>query len=122
MGQGSVRAGAPVQGTVAASGTDNSLTDPRIITFDPPVRPVWLRLTAAVNATTSPVLVKVNTELNGTVSDDFSTGTPAHLTLSDILETLDASNGSVISVHSISLATQHANDDLDDIMVVGFAS
>ncbi len=121
MGSGTVRAGAPVQGTVAASGTDNSLTDPRIIIFDPPVRPCWLRLTVAVTATTAPVLVKINVETNGTVSDDFSTGTKAHLTLSSILETADASNGSVVAVHSISLATQDASDDLDDIMVVGFA-
>ncbi len=121
MGRGSVRAGSPVQGTVAASGTDNSLTDPRIIIFDQPVRPCWLRLTVAVTAKTAPVLVKINVETNGTVSDDFSTGTKAHLTLSDILETADVSNGSAIAVHSISFVTQDNSDDLDDIMVVGFA-
>lgn len=121
MGQGTVRAGAPVQGTVAASGTDNNLLDPRIIIFDPPVRPCWLRLTVALQATTAPVLVKINTETDGAVTDDFDSGTEAHLTLSSILETADVSNGSVIAVHSISFATQDASDGLDDVMVVGFA-
>ena len=120
---GRVRVGSPTTGKVVNSGTDNSLTNPRIIIFKKPVRPCWLRLTVAVTATTAPVLVKVNVEppdSDGTVTDDFSTGTKAHLTLSDILETADLSNGGSLSVHSISIATQDASDDLDDIMVAGF--
>ena len=120
MGRGSVRAGAPVVGTSAAAGTDNSLTDPRIITFSPNVRPCLVRLTEAVDDTTSPVLVKVNVEANGNVSDDFDTGTPAHYALSAITTTIDVSEGGQVSVRSISIATQHNNDDLDDVMVVGY--
>ncbi|KKN58719.1 hypothetical protein LCGC14_0548970 [marine sediment metagenome] len=117
------RAGAPVVGTVVNPGTDNSLTNPRIITFSSPVRPCWIRLTGAVQAATAPVLVKVNVEppnSDGTVTDDFSTGTKAHLTLSSILETADLSNGGIVAIHSISIATQDGSDDLDDIMIAGF--
>lgn len=121
MGRGAVRTGAPTQGTRVADGTDNDLTDPRIVVFDPPVRPCWIRLSAALAVATSHVLVKINTELNGTVSDDFSTGTPAHLTLSSQSETVDLSDGGQVSVHSVSFVTQHANDDLDDVMLVGFS-
>lgn len=121
MGRGSVRTGAPTQGTQAAAGTDNSLTDPRIIIFSPGVRPCWIRLAASLTVATSHVLVKINTELDGTVSDDFSTGTPAHLTLSSTSETVDLSDGGQLQVHSVSFVTQNANDDLDDVMVVGFS-
>ncbi|KKL17321.1 hypothetical protein LCGC14_2486710 [marine sediment metagenome] len=120
MGRGSVRAGAPVTGTQAAAGTDNSLTDPRIITFNPGVRPCLVRLAAAVQATTAPVLVKVNVEVNGVVSDDFDTGTAAHYALSAITTTIDVSEGGQVSVRSISIATQHNDDDLDDVMVAGY--
>lgn len=120
MGRGSVRAGAPVTGTQAAAGTDNSLTDPRIITFSPNVRPCLVRLAAAVQANTAPVLIKVNVEDSGTVSDDFNTGTPAHYALSAITDTIDVSEGGQISVRSISIATQHNDDDLDDVAVVGY--
>lgn len=122
MGRGSVRTGVPTTGTTAVSGTDNSLTAPRVITFDPPVRPCWARLTSAVTATTAPVLLKVNTEVIGVtaVSDDFSTGTAAHHTLSDINETIDLSEGGQLAVHSVSFASQDNADDLDDVMVAGF--
>jgi hypothetical protein len=121
MGRGSVRAGAPTQGTQAAAGTDNSLTDPRIVIFAPGVRPCWVRLASPLTVATSHVLVKVNTETDGTVSDDFSTGTPAHLTLSSTSETVDLSDGGQIVVHSVSFVTQNASDDLDDVMLVGFS-
>ena len=120
MGRGAVRAGAPVQGTTAASGTDNDATDPRIVIFDPPVRPCWFRLTAGIASIASPVLVKVNVETDGTVSDDFSTGTPAHLALATVFDTVDLSDDGQVVVHSVSFITQHANDDLDDVMLVGF--
>jgi len=123
MGRGSVRAGAPTSGTTAVSGTDNDLTAPRIIIFDPPVRPCWIRTNVAINAATTPILVKVNTEVVGVtaVSDDFSTGAAAHHTLSDINETIDLSEGGMVAVHSVSFASQHANDGLSDVVVVGFA-
>ncbi len=120
MGRGSVRAGAPVTGTQAAAGTDNSLTDPRIITFSPNVRPCLVRLAAAVDGAGAPVLIKVNTEVDENVSDDFNTGTKAHYALSAITTTIDVSEGGQVSVRSISIATQHNDDDLDDVMVAGY--
>ena len=65
MGRGSVRAGAPTAGTQAVAGVVNDLTAPRIIIFDPPVRPCWARLDVAVAAGTAPMLIKVNTEVGG---------------------------------------------------------
>lgn len=123
MGAGTVRSGAPVAGTVAVSGTDNSLTAPRVITFPTPVRPCWIRLAAAVQATTAPVLVKVNAEpaTTETVNDDFATGSGASHTLSSINETIDLSEGGIIAIHSISIATQHDDDDLDDVVIAAFS-
>lgn len=116
-----VRTRAPSTGTVAAAGADNDLTDPKIVIFDPPVRPCLIRLTEALTVVTTPVLIKVNTEVNGTVSDDFSTGTLAHFALSAITSTVDASVGGMVSVHSIAIATQNAGDDIDHVAVAGWA-
>jgi hypothetical protein len=77
-------------------------------------------LDAGIASVATPVLVKVNTEINGTVSDDFSTGTKAHLALATVFDTVDLSDDGQIAVHSVSFATQNANDDLDDVMLVGF--
>lgn len=129
------RSGAPVTGTTAADGTDNSLTAPRIILFDSPVRPCIV----TNHCQNSEVLVKVNTELNGTVSNDFDNDTdddglghfviPPKVTLADASKdppeghssSLDVSCGGQISVHSVSFVTTNASDDLDDVSVVGWA-
>lgn len=120
MGRGSVRTGAPITGTQAAAGTDNSLTDPRIILFDPPVRPC---IVANGTGNGNNIRVKVNTELNGTVTNDFDNDAdddgPGHIAVIDG-ETADASIGSGISVHSVSIVTLDGADDLDLVTVVGW--
>jgi hypothetical protein len=120
MGRGTVKAGLPVQGTQAADGTDNSLTDPRIIIFGTPVRPCIV-----MNGTGNgnDIRVKVNAETNGTVSNDFDNDAdddgPGHFTLADG-ETIDVSIGSGLSVLSVSFVTLDGADDLDKVAVVGW--
>ena len=130
MGRGSLRAGAPVTGTTVNDGTDNDLTDPRIIIFDPPVRPCMIRN----HNTNERCLIKVNVEppdSTGAVTNDFDNDSDddgsGHMVaeVSSVASTgqspgTDASMGGQISVHSISLATTHASDDLDSISVVGW--
>lgn len=117
---GRIRVGAPISGTQAADGTDNSLTDPRIILFDPPVRPC---IVANGTGNGNNIRVKVNTELNGTVSNDFDNDSdddgPGHITILDG-ETADASLGNNVSVHSVSVVTLDGADDLDLVTVVGW--
>ena len=121
MGRGAVRSGAPSAGTQAAAGTDGSQLLPRIILFDPPVRPCIVQ-----NGTGNglDILVKMNTELNGTVSDDFDNDSddtgPGYLAVADG-ESVDASIGGALSIHSISFVTTDAGDDLDSVAVVGWA-
>lgn len=127
---GRVRVGAPVTGTVVNDGTDNSLTDPRIIIFDPPVRPCVI----LNHNTNERCLIKVNVEppnSTGAVTNDFDDDSDddgaGHMASPRTLVTgaaippgVDASVGGHLSVHSISLVTTHANDDLDKISVVGW--
>lgn len=134
MGRGSVRSGAPTTGTQAASGADNDLTDPRIILFDPPVRPCIV----THHGLNDELLVKVNTELNGTVSKIFSQADGlGHFVIppknTDFLadasngpptgsaNNVDVSCGGQIAVHSVSFCTTNGSDDLDDVSVVGFS-
>ncbi len=118
---GRVRAGAPETGTQVADGTDGSQTDPRIILFDPPVRPCIVQ-----NGTGNSldILVKMNTELNGTVSDDFDNDSddtgPGYLAVADG-EAVDASIGGTLTIHSISFITTDGGDDLDNVAVVGWS-
>ena len=132
MGLGTVRAGAPTSGTTAADGTDGSLTDPRIIIFDPPVRPCIV----ANHCTGGEILVKVNTELNGTVSETFSAANglghviiPPNVTAADVSKDYpeggprwaDVSFGGLVAVHSVAISTVgQGNHDLDDVSVIGF--
>lgn len=133
MGRGAVRAGVPTTGTTAADGTDNSLTLPRIIIFDPPVRPCIV----TNHCTNSELLVKVNTELNGTVSETYTAANGLGQFVIPPKETkfvadggteapdggarhVDVSCGGQIAVHSVSFCTTHASDDLDDVSVVGW--
>ncbi len=126
------RSGAPTSGTVAASGTDDSLVLPRIILFTRPVSPCIV----TNHCTNSELLVKVNTELNGTVSETFVAPklgqfvippketkftTPAATSAPEGgARHVDVSCGGLIAVHSVSFCTTHASDDLDDVSVDGF--
>jgi hypothetical protein len=85
-------------------------------------------------------LVKVNVELNGTVSETFSqanglghfvlppkqslyydtTDDPTVGPPDGSANQVDVSCGGQVAVHSVSFATTHASDDLDDVSVVGF--
>jgi len=132
MGLGTVRAGAPVKGTTAADGTDGSLTLPRIILFDPPVRPCIV----TNHCTGGEILVKVNTELSGTVSETFSAANglghviiPPNITLADAAKDhpeggarwADVSFGGLVAVHSVAISTVgQSGHDLDDVSVIGF--
>ncbi len=126
------RSGAPTTGTEAASGTDDSLVLPRIIIFNPPVRPCIV----TNHCLTDEVLVKVNTELNGTVSETFSQANglghfiiPPKVTLTDASKDppeggprqVDVSLGGQIQIHSVSFCTTDSGDDLDDVSVIGWA-
>jgi hypothetical protein len=133
MGRGTVRAGAPTTGTQAADGTDGSDTAPRIIIFDPPVRPCIV----TNHLETEEIRVKVNTETNGTVSNDFDNDSdddgaghfiiPPRLTQDDAGKDppeggpceKDVSCGGQLAVHSVSFVTPAG--DLDSVSVVGWA-
>ncbi len=119
---GRIRVGAPVTGTQVAAGTDNSLTDPRIILFSKPVRPC---IVANGTGNGNNIRIKVNTETDGTVSNDFDNDAdddgPGHITIIDG-ETADASIGGNLAVHSISVVTLAGADDLDLVTVVGWDS
>lgn len=120
MGRNAVRTRAATTGTQAAAGTDNDLEDPRIILFDPPVRPCIV-----MNGTgnSNNVRVKVNAELNGTVSNDFDNDAdddgPGYFTILDG-ETADVSIGGALAVYSVSFVTLDGADDLDTVTVVGW--
>lgn len=123
---GRIRAGAPVTGTVVNAGSDNDLTDPRIIVFDPPVRPCLVKN----HNTNERVLIKINVEppdSDGTVTEDFQAANGAgHMDVPPTTVantdrgTVDASLNGLITVHSISIATTNAGDDLDSVSVVGW--
>lgn len=127
---GRIRVGAPTEGTTVRDGADNSLTDPRIIIFDPPVRPCIV----LNHNTTERCLIKVNAEppdSTGTVTNDFDNDSDddgsghmvGPLTIVGAAAQnpgVDVSMGGLISVHSVSLATTNAGDDLDNISVVGW--
>lgn len=123
------RTGAPTSGTVAADGTDNNPLLPRIILFEKPVSPCIVTNHGA----TDEIWVKVNTELNGTVSETFTAANglghfviPPKVTLADAAKDppeggecyCDVSCGGQISVHSVSIVT--VTGDLDDISCVGW--
>jgi hypothetical protein len=125
------RTGAPVTGTVAAAGTDNSLTLPRIIVFDRPVSPCIVTNHGA----TDEILVKVNVETKDAtaVTEVFSQAAglghfviPPKVTLADAAKDppeggechKDVSCGGQIAVHSVSICT--VGGDLDDVSVVGW--
>lgn len=128
------RTGAPVTGTVVATGTDNSTTAPRIILFSKPVSPCIITHHGA----NSELLVKINVELDGTVSNDFDNDSdddgighiviPPKVTFADASKGppeggecyVDLSMGGQLAIHSVSFATTHASDDLDDVSVVGW--
>lgn len=134
MALGKARSGIPLEGTTAANGTDNSLTAPRIIIFDTPARPCIV----TNHCQNSEILVKINTELNGTVSNDFDNDSdddglghfviPPKVTLVDASKDppeggecwVDVSLGGLVTVHSVSFVTTHASDDLDEVSVVGW--
>lgn len=130
MGRGSVRAGVPTTGTTVNDGTDNSLTDPRIIIFDPPVRPCIV----LNHNTNERCLIKVNVEpadSDGTVTNDFDNDTDddgsGHMasprtlvTGADATPLVDVSMDGQVAIHSVSIATTNAGDDLDNISVIGW--
>ena len=130
---GRTRVGAPDTGTQAAAGTDDSLLLPRIILFSKPVRPCIV----TNHCTNAEILVKVNTELNGVVSETFSAANGLGHFVIPPKETkfvadggtdapdggarhVDVSLGGLIAVHSVAICTTDASDDLDDVSVVGF--
>lgn len=125
------RTGAPISGTVAANGTDGSLTLPRIFTFARPVSPCIV----TNHGLTDEILVKVNVETKDAtaVSEVFSQAAglghiviPPKATLADASKDppeggecyRDVSMGGLIAVHSVSVVT--VNGDLDDVSVVGW--
>lgn len=125
------RTGAPTTGTQAAAGADNDLTDPRIITFVRPVSPCIV----THHGQNDELLVKVNVELNGTVSETFTQANglghfviPPKIKLADAsvdppdgsANHVDVSMGGQLAVHSVSFCTTNASDDLDDVSVVGW--
>jgi hypothetical protein len=129
------RTGAPVSGTVAAAGTDNSLLLPRIILFDRPCSPVIV----TNNCENAEIVVKVNVENTGSVSETFAAPKlgqfvipPRGKTFYDTADGdatvpadggpcwVDVSLGGQIAVHSVSFCTTNASDDLDDVSVDGF--
>jgi hypothetical protein len=134
MGRGTIRAGAPTTGTQAADGTDNDLTDPRIILFDPAARPCIV----TNHCTNSEVLVKVNTvEVSGVASETFTQANGLGHFVIPPKETKFVADGGTeapdggarhvdvscvgqIIVHSVAICTTHASDDLDDVSVVGW--
>lgn len=126
------RTGAPATGVVAADGTDDSYVLPRIILFARPVSPCIVT-NHCLNAE---IVVKVNVELTGTVSETFvapkigqfiippkqenfvadgNVGAPTHGA-----NQVDVSMGGQLAVHSVSFCTTDGSDDLDDVSVEGW--
>jgi hypothetical protein len=123
MGLGQARTGAPAEGTTVANGTDNDATDPRIIRFEVPGGPVRPCIVMNGTGNGNVIRVKVNTETDGTVSNDFDNDADddgiGHITIADG-ETADASFGGLVSVSSVSFITTAQGDDLDLVTVVGW--
>lgn len=114
MGRGTVRAGTSIQGTTTSAGTDGDSTDPRVVTFDPYVRPVIVHNnTGNDNA----IFVK----LNATAATDFggaSDDGAGHFPINDGAA-VEVSLGGLVDVGRISFVTAQG-DDLDNVVVVGW--
>lgn len=128
------RTGAPTTGTQVADGTDGSLTAPRIILFERPVSPCIVCWHGELDE----LLVKINVELDGTVTNDFDNDSdddgaghvilPPRVTLVDASKDppegsanwVDLSMGGQLAIHSVSFCTVNGSDDLDDVSVVGW--
>ncbi len=124
------RTGAPVTGTQVADGTDGSLTLPRIVLFSKPVSPCII----THHGQNDELLVKVNVELTGSVSETFAAPNLGHFVIPPKIKLADGSVdppdgsanerdlscGGLVAVHSVSFCTTNASDDLDDVSLVGW--
>lgn len=110
------RTGAPVtdkSATLVQAGTDNDLTDPRILDLGKPCRPCWV-----TNHNTNAALrVKVNSQTNfDDTSEDDGVG---HISV-PAGQSVEVSAGGIIEVQSLSFATQNVADDLDQVGVAAW--
>lgn len=116
MSANAVRSGDPIAPTVTAAGSDDDLTDPRILTFSEPVRPCLV----SNHCTNTFIVVKVNkTTTNDFDHDGADDDGLGYLTVA-AGETVDVSQGGRISVTSVSLASKNAGDAVADVSVVGW--
>jgi hypothetical protein len=116
MGRGTVRAGPAVEPTETNAGTDNSQTDPRVVEFKTPTRPILL---AVPGAFTSAVRAKINAPKTNDFDNDSDDDGPGYFTVAPGA-TKDVSVEGQVAVQKVSFVTQDAGDDLDLVSVVGW--
>jgi len=116
MGRGVVRAGPAVEPTVTNDGTDNSQTDPRVVEFDTPTRPVIVSVPATFGAS---IKVKINAAAANDFDNDADDDGPGYFTVA-AGATREVSLDGQVAVQQVSFITQNAGDDLDDVSVVGW--
>lgn len=115
MSSKAVRSGDPIEPTTSTAGTDNSQTAPRIVTFSEPVRPCLV----TNHCTNAIIVVKVNETSSNDFDNDADDDGLGHVIVA-IGGTADVSFGGRISVLTVSFATKHGSDDLDDVSVIGW--
>ena len=107
---GRVRTGPPATPTQTAAGTDNSTTDPRILTFAKYAIPCIVHnLTGNGNA----IRVKWNSSTTSFVTE------LGYISINDGTAT-DISMGGLVNVVSLSFITIAGGDDLDNVKVTGW--
>lgn len=115
MSANSVRTGAATEPAVTNAGTDNSLTDPRVVEFNQYARPCIVT-NHCVNAA---IKVKVNAPASNDFDNDSDDDGAGYFIIAAGAHQ-DVSQEGRVAVKSVSFITQNASDDLDDVSVVGW--
>lgn len=112
-----IRSGPAIPPTATDNaGTDGSLTDPRVVSFSPYVRPCIV-----MNGTGNgnDILIKINVDNTNDFDNDSDDDGPGYYAVADG-ETVDVSLLGMISVDRVSFVTLDGGDDLDKVAVVGW--
>lgn len=115
MSSMAVRTGAAVSPTITTSGTDNSLTAPRLVTFASPVRPCVLQVPLTFGGS---VVVKVNAPVTNDFDNDADDDGVGYFQVA-AGTSQDLSFEGRVSIETVTFATTAA-DDLDAVRVVGW--
>ncbi len=117
MAVGKVRTGPAVEPqTVENAGTDNDLTDPRVLVFDTYARPCIVTNPGGASAA---IQIKVNALAANDFDNDSDDDGPGYFDLA-AGATVDVSLAGIIAVKRVSFVTRNALDALTDVSVVGW--